>query len=179
VVRVTLGGDALLGLFAGALAMFPTSASAQTAGQVTITFRLTVNFNFVPAKPDTFAVKWTGGSVELCGPCTPALSLGGGRSIIYEQMMNFPKGSTETFVFARMPFGGGASQQFGSQAVTPVADRTVTAFFTYGASTVSTPSTGSGVDELGWLGVGVIVSGVACLGSGLRRRPLGGGRRPS
>jgi hypothetical protein len=168
-VTRTIGKGAVLGFATAALAICASQpASAQTS-MVTITFKLTVNFNFVPAKPDSFAVSWGETGINLCGPCTPALSLGGARSITYQQTMPFPKGVTETFVFTRGPSSGGTAQRFGSQTVTTSADRTVSGFFTYGAAAVSTPSTGIDSRQL-WPGVAVASAGVVLVVSGLRTR---------
>lgn len=140
------------------------AAHAQTPTLVTLSFKLTINGT--AARADGFAVTWGETGLVMCNaPC-----VGGGHT--YIRTMSFPKGVTETFVFARSSGTGGANlsrQQFGRQTVTANQDRAVSAFFDYGsATTVATPSTGSGPSVP--LGAAIAGSGVGLVAVALRRR---------
>jgi hypothetical protein len=129
---------AVCSLVLAAIALTVSTVRAQTPEPSTVTFHLTINGS--PPPGDSFTVQWGETGLELCAaPC-----IGGGHS--YIRTMSFPKGVTETFIFVRA-FGrvtpGHPGQKFGTQAVTVTSDRSVRAFFTYGTTTVPTPSTGS------------------------------------
>jgi hypothetical protein len=134
----------ILGLVAGcslvmaALAVVASPVRAQTTRQVTLTFKLTINGT--PPRADGFAAQWGETGVELCSaPCS-----GSGHTFV--RTMTFPAGATETFVFIRSsgrvtPDHPG--QMFGKQTLSVEKDHTVSAFFTYSAAAIATPSTGS------------------------------------
>lgn len=111
-----------------------TTASVQT---VTFTFKLTINGT--PARTDSFAVTWGETGLALCNaPCA-----GGGHS--YTQAMTFPTGVTETFLVVRATppvTPGHPGQVFLRQTLTANRDTTLSAVFTYGPTSVSTPTTG-------------------------------------
>ncbi|HEY4869986.1 MAG TPA: hypothetical protein VII79_08270 [Candidatus Dormibacteraeota bacterium] len=135
---ISLGAGCAL---ATALVMTASPARAQVPPQVTLTFTLTLN-GTVPAH-DSFSVLWAENGIVLCNPCT-------GNGHVYKATMLWPTGSTRiTFVFARFgvtPAGTIPSpkQKFGQQTVVPTANRTVSAFYTYGtaATAITTPTTG-------------------------------------
>jgi hypothetical protein len=137
----------IIGLGAGcalltALVMTASPARAQAPSQVSLTFKLTLN-GTVPAH-DSFSVLWAENGIVLCNPCA-----GNGHG--YKATTLWPTGSTPaTFVFARfgaIPAGTIPSpkQKFAQQTIIPTANRTVSAFYTYGtaAAAIATPTTGS------------------------------------
>ncbi len=133
------GLGAACGLVLAALALTVSTVGAQTPQLFKVTLRLTING--APPPGDSFSVQWGETGFGLC----TAACVGGGHT--YTHTMTFPKGATETFVFIR---GTGQpvtpshpAQHFGAQTLTVTSDRTVSAFFTYGAAAVPTPSTGS------------------------------------
>jgi hypothetical protein len=137
-VKRGLGLVTVCSLVAVALAVTASPVRAQTPSEVTFTFRLTINGT--PPTGDSFVVQWGETGLALCNaPCT-----GGGHT--YVQTMTFPVGATETFVFIRgsgRVTPGHPGQMFGQQTLTANHDRTLRAFFTYGAAAIATPSTGS------------------------------------
>jgi hypothetical protein len=143
----------LIGLVASAalatgLAMLSSSARAQGSAEVTITLRLTLN-GTVPST-DNFFVTFPVNGIQFClkgplpaGQSTPPCV--GGQT--YVDTLQWPKGTTPvTFRFFRLinlANGGVSRQRFSQQTVIPTANRTVSAFFTYGAAaSVQAPATG-------------------------------------
>jgi hypothetical protein len=126
-------------LVLAALALTASTVGAQTAQLFTVTFQLTISGTPPPA--ESFSVQWGETGLGLCN----AACIGDGHT--YTRSMAFPKGASETFVFIR---GTGRpatpshpAQHFAAQTLTVTSDHTVSAFFTFGAATVPTPSTGA------------------------------------
>ena len=144
----------IIGMGAGcalvtALVMAASPARAQVPPEVTLTFRLTLN-GTVPAS-DGFSVLWAENGIAFCDSrALPHANPCKGNGHVYKATMLWPTGSTPiTFVFARYgvtPAGTIPSpkQKFGQQTVIPTANRTVSAFYTYGttAAAIATPTTG-------------------------------------
>jgi hypothetical protein len=172
-VKRVFGLVTVCSLVAGALAVTASPVRAQTPSEVTITFRLTIN-GTTPTG-DSFAVQWGETGLELCNaPCA-------GSGHTYVQTTNFPVGATETFVFIRgsgRVTPGHPGQMFGKQTLTVNHDRTLSAFFTYGAAAIATPSTGS-VPPVAYGGT-IAGAGAALMLLSLWRRGRGGnGHKPS
>jgi hypothetical protein len=160
------------GALAGAgLTMASGTAQAQAPAQVTVTFKLTINGT--PPAHDAFLVKWGESGLQLCAPCT-----GGGHT--YVQTTPWPKGTAFINLrYSRVPVSASdptavfRAQDFAHVALTPEANVTVNAVFTYGnAAGAVVPSTGGGSASA--TGPVLLSGGIAllvlALGFGLARR---------
>ena len=137
-----------------------TSAASPAAS--TFTFKLTISGS--PPATDGINVTWGETGLSFCAPC-----IGGGHT--YVQTQTFPEGVTETFNFVRT--AGNVTpdhpgQTFGTQTATANGDHIISATFTYGAGSITTPSTG-GAPMLA-VGAALIGGGAAVVRALLRRR---------
>jgi hypothetical protein len=145
------------GTFAAAgLTVAATTALAQGPAQVTVTFKLTINGT--PPAHDAFLVKWGETGLQLCTPCVGAGHTYSGSTpwpkgtafvnLRYSRVPNSPSDPTSVF----------RAQDFAHVTLTPEANVTVSAVFTYGnAAGAPVPSTGRGSAP---------APGVALLGGG-------------
>jgi len=166
---------AVAALAAAPVVVLSPAVHAQSAAQVTITFRLTLTGT--PPSHDIFLVTFPSNGAQFCGPCV------GGHT--YEVKIPWAKGTEVVpFKFDRetllgcAPIGQGSfscppSDQhiFAQVNVKPTADQTINAFFSYGNVAVANPSvpaTGVGTEFLA--GAGFIASGAGLFAMGIRRR---------
>ena len=136
--------------------------AATTSAGSTFTFRLTINGS--PPATDGFNVSWGETGLSFCAPC-----IGGGHT--YVQTMTFPEGVTETFNFVRTPSNvtpDHPGQTCGTQTATANGDQTISATFTYGGGSISTPSTGDA--PMLAVGAALLVGGAVVARAMLRRR---------